>query len=380
MYNLSGQKYWCHLRHENTTIKDGYNNVNKQRTDQDINSLEKTMTSNKDFVCYGLISTAEIGLNAHIPAGKKSMNSEIISISSRNASKAESTAKQYGIQKWFPSYQEQITDPDIDAVINVLPNSLHCEWSIKAAESGKHILCEKPLGLSIKECQRMIDAANINNVLLVEAFTHRWNPHLRKARELISKGTIGTIVTIDASLNFPAKPKNNIRFSNSLGGGALWDVGCYVVYAARYVLAAEPIRVHGVSHDSGNWGVDTTFCGLMQFESGAIANITGSMEELFLCHISINGSNGRIEIPNMFDDSGPIIITTVDCYDCKTEQTITVPAPDRFMVQLDEFSDCILADKHPEFPAYDGLKNTAILQALYKSAHSGQAVDIKFPE
>ena len=338
------------------------------------------MTSNERFVCYGLISTAEIGLKAHIPAGKQSINSEIISISSRSASKAELTAKKYGIKKWFPSYQEQISDPDIDAVINVLPNSLHCEWSIKAAESGKHILCEKPLGLSVEECQRMIDAANINNVLLVEAFTHRWNPHLRKARELISKGAIGTIVTIDASLNFPAKPKNNIRFSDSLGGGALWDVGSYVVYAARYVLAAEPIRVYGVSHDSGNWGVDTTFCGLMQFEGGAIANITGSMEELFLCHISINGSNGRIEIPNMFDDSGPIIITTVDRQDCKTEQTITVPAPDRFMVQLDEFSCCILTEKHPEFPADDGLKNTAILEALYESARLGRAVDVKLPE
>ena len=118
----------------------------------------------------------------------------------------------------------------------------------------------------------------------------------------------------------------------------------------------------------------------MQFEGGAIANITGSMEELFLCHISINGSNGRIEIPNMFDDSGPIIITTVDRQDCKTEQTITVPAPDRFMAQLDEFSHCILTEKHPEFPADDGLKNTAILEALYESARLGRAVDVKLPE
>ena len=337
------------------------------------------MTSNKDFVCYGLISTAEIGLKAHIPAGRQSINSKIISISSRNADKAELTAKQFGIKRWFPSYQEQISDSGIDAVINTLPNSLHCEWSIKAAESGKHILCEKPLGLSVNECQRMIDAANINNVLLVEAFTHRWNPHLRKARELISKGAIGTIVTVDAELNFPTEPKDNIRFSNSLGGGALWDVGCYAVYAARYVLDAEPIRVHGVSYDSGNWGVDTTFCGLMEFEGGAIANIKGSMEELFLCQISINGSNGRIEIPNMFDDSGPIIITTVDLQDCKSKQTITVPAPDRFMVQLDEFSRCILADRQPKFPAHDGLKNTATLQALYESARLGRAVDIKLP-
>ena len=118
----------------------------------------------------------------------------------------------------------------------------------------------------------------------------------------------------------------------------------------------------------------------MQFEGGAIANITGSMEELFLCDISINGSDGRIEIPNMFDDSGPIIITTVDCQNCKTEQTITVPAPDRFMAHLDEFSRCILTEKPPEFPADDGLRNTAILEALYESARLGRAVDVKLPE
>ncbi|MBO69130.1 MAG: NAD-binding protein [Acidiferrobacteraceae bacterium] len=326
------------------------------------------------IVRYGLISTAKIGLNAHLPASRTSKNSEIVSISSRTASKAEAAAKEHGLARWYGSYEEQLADSYIDAVINSLPNSMHCEWTIKAAEAGKHILCEKPLAVSIKECQRMIDAADSNNVLLVEAFTHRWNPHLRKARELIANGVLGNIATIDAALCFNAEPENNIRYSGELAGGALWDAGCYAVYAARFVLSEEPVRVRGIGHDSGGWDVDTTFSGIIEFPSGAIANVTGSMDQPFRCQISIDGSKGRIEIPAMFDDSGPIIVKTSDN---ENKQEITTPAPNRFTAQLDEFSQCILTGKPPEFSAKDGLHNTAVIEALYTSAYSGQAVNIK---
>ena len=219
----------------------------------------------------------------------------------------------------------------------------------------------------------MIDAANANNVLLIEAFTHRWNPHLRTARRLITEGIIGPVATLDSSLCFSAEPKNNVRFSTELGGGALWDVGCYAVYATRFVLSSEPVRVCGIAYDSGNWGVDTTFSGTMGFESGAIAQVTGSLEQPFRCQLSADGPKGRIEIPDMFNDSGPIIIKTKDG---QQKQIISTPAPYRFVVQLDEFSECILTGKKPEFPAEDGLRNTAVLEALYQSAKSGSTVSI----
>jgi len=320
---------------------------------------------------YGLISTAQIGLNAHLPASLASKNSEIVSISSREAKKAKVVAQKHNLQRWYGSYEEQISDPDIDAVINPLPNSMHCEWSIKAAEAGKHILCEKPLATSTKECQRMIDAADRNGVILVEAFTHRWNPHLRKAKQLISDGEIGSVSTIAAALCFRAEPINNVRYSSELGGGAMWDAGCYAVYAARFVMSAEPVRVRGASYDSANCGVDTTFAGILEFDNGAIANITASMEQPFRCQISIDGFKARIEIPSMFEDSGPIIIKTKDGH---SEHTITTPAPDRFTAQLDEFSDCIITGKIPDFPAEDGLRNTAVIEALYESARSGKVI------
>ena len=325
------------------------------------------------FVRYGLISTAKIGLNAHLPASHQSKYSQIVSISSRDATKVQSIAKKHGVSRWYGSYEEQLADPAIDAVINPLPNSMHCEWTIKAAEAGKHILCEKPFAISVEECQRMIDAANANNVLLIEAFTHRWNPHLRTARRLITEGIIGPVATLDSSLCFSAEPKNNVRFSTELGGGALWDVGCYAVYATRFVLSSEPVRVCGIAYDSGNWGVDTTFSGTMGFESGAIAQVTGSLEQPFRCQLSADGPKGRIEIPDMFNDSGPIIIKTKDG---QQKQVISTPAPYRFVVQLDEFSECILTGKKPEFPAEDGLRNTAVLEALYQSAKSGSTVSI----
>ena len=331
----------------------------------------------QDVVRYGLLSTAQIGINAHLKASYDSKNSEIVSISSRTAAKAEAAAKEHGIGRWYGSYEEQLADPDMDAVINSLPNGMHCEWTIKAAEAGKHILCEKPLAVSAEECQRMIDAANANNVVLVEAFTHRWNPHMRMARKLIAEGAIGHVQTVDSVLCFSiAEPEGNVRFSEELAGGALWDAGCYAVYATRFVMSAEPVQVIGMSNDSGNWGIDTTFSGTMKFANGAIGNITTNMEQPFRCYITIDGSKGRIEIPGMFDDSGPIIIKRGDGRNGRQEEIIATPSPNRFSVQFDEFSECVLTGKKPEFPAEDGLRNTAIIEALYKSANTGSSVDL----
>lgn len=331
----------------------------------------------QDVVRYGLLSTAQIGLNAHLPASYDSKNSEIVSVSSRTAAKAEAAAKKHNIDRWYGSYEEQLADPDMDAVVNSLPNGMHAEWTIKAAEAGKHILCEKPLAVSAEECHRMIDAANANNVVLVEAFTHRWNPHMRMARKLVAEGAIGEIQTIDSALCFNiAEPDGNVRFSQELAGGALWDAGCYAVYATRFVMSAEPVQVRGMSHDSGDWGIDTTFSGSMKFANGAIGNITTNMEQPFRCYITIDGSKGRIEIPGMFDDSGPIIIKRGDGRNGEKTEIISTPAPYRFVVQFDEFSECVLTGKKPEYPAEDGMRNTAVVEALYKAANSGTAVDL----
>jgi len=331
----------------------------------------------KNIIKYGLLSTAQIGLNAHLPASIESENSEIISISSRGIEKAKIAAEKYDIKKFFGSYQEQINDPEVDAIINSLPNSMHCDWTIKCAEAGKHILCEKPLATTTDECRKMIDAANANNVILVEAFTHRWNHHLKTAKKIIKNGDLGSVVTTDSSLCFTTNPENNIRFNPSLSGGALWDAGCYAVYATRFVLSEEPIYAKGESFDINNYGVDTTFKGIMEFESGVLSSITTSMNQPFRCHMNIDLTNGRIEIPNMFDDSGPIIIKKGVSDDNIKEKILKVESKYRFVEQFNEFSNCIINGVNPTYPPEDGLRNTAAIQALYKSSRDKKKVKVK---
>ena len=331
----------------------------------------------KNIIKYGLLSTAQIGLNAHLPASIESENSEIISISSRGIEKAKIAAEKYDIKKFFGSYQEQINDPEVDAIINSLPNSMHCDWTIKCAEAGKHILCEKPLATTTDECRKMIDAASANNVILVEAFTHRWNHHLKTAKKIIKNGDLGSVVTTDSSLCFTTNPENNIRFNPSLSGGALWDAGCYAVYATRFVLSEEPIYAKGESFDINNYGVDTTFKGIMEFESGVLSSITTSMNQPFRCHMNIDLTNGRIEIPNMFDDSGPIIIKKGVSDDNIKEKILKVESKYRFVEQFNEFSNCIINGVNPTYPPEDGLRNTAAIQALYKSSRDKKKVKVK---
>lgn len=325
------------------------------------------------IVRYGVISTAQIALNRHIPAARDSASSEITAISSRGEEKARQAAADHNIPKWYGTYDELLADPDLDAVINPLPNSMHCEWTIRAAEAGKHILCEKPLAVTVDECRRMIDAARANNVVLVEAFTHRWNPHLRTARRLIAEGAIGDVTGLDSALTFSiAQPEGNVRFSPELAGGSLLDAGCYAVYACRFVMGAEPVRATGFAFDAGGYGVDTTFTGMLEFPGGAVARVGSSMEQPGRCNLGVVGSEGRLEIPNMFDDGGPLIVRIGG-----EERVEATPAPDRFTAQFDEFSECVLTGKAPEFPAEDGLRNTAALVALLTAARDGVVTDVE---
>ena len=324
-------------------------------------------------VRYGIISTANIAIKSHIPAAHESLNSDILAISSRSEAKAKLVAEEHHIPTWYGTYEDLLVDPNIDAVINALPNSMHCEWTVKAAEAGKHILCEKPLAVTTDEARKMIDAANQNGVVLVEAFTHRWNNHLRSARKLIAEGAIGRLTNLQSIVAWNiTEREGDIRFSPELAGGIMMDGGCYGVYACRFVLGKEPIKASGFAYDSGSYGVDTTFDGLIEFPDGEIAYIHSSMDEPTNVSLTAIGTEGIIEIPEIFNDSGPLVIKTGD------EEIIeAVPTPSRYLAQINEFSECILTGKAPEFPAEDGLANTAALVALLSSARNKTVEDIE---
>jgi predicted dehydrogenase len=323
-------------------------------------------------VRYGLISTARIGFTAHVPAAKLSTKSQIVAVSSRDKKKAEAAAKEHGIPVAFGSYEEMLASPEIDAVINTLPNSMHHEWTIKAAEAGKHILCEKPLSVTMKEAREMAAAAKANNVVLVEAFTPRWNPQMKATRELIAAGEIGEVTSLEAGLTFMVTDPSNIRLSKPLAGGSLMDAGCYAVYAVRFAMGKEPTQAAAFDRKRKGIEVDTTFNGFLKFPGDAVAHVFSSVEGPRQRVFTAIGTKGQISIPDAFSETSPVIIKRES-----GEEVREMKGPNRFQVQLDEFSECVLTGKKPVFPVEDAMRNMAAVIALLDSAAKGRAVPVE---
>ncbi|MDA0676706.1 MAG: Gfo/Idh/MocA family oxidoreductase [Chloroflexi bacterium] len=325
-----------------------------------------------DKVRYGLISTARIGFTAHVPGAKTSPNSEIVAVSSRNLATAQEAAKKHGIPLAFGSYQEMIDSDEIDAVINTLPNSMHHEWTIKAAKAGKHVLCEKPLSATMAEAREMAVVAKENNVVLVEAFTPRWNKQLTTARRLIAEGAIGDVTSLEAGLSFTTANPADIRLSKELAGGSMMDAGCYAVYAVRYAMSAEPVQAMAFDRKA-NGQVDTTFNGFLKFPNGGVGHVWSSLEGPRQRVFKATGTKGIINIPDAFSETSPVIVTKED----GSEQVMEMTSTNRFQVQLDEFSECVLTGKQPQFPPADALRNMASVLALYESVDSKKAVAVE---
>ena len=327
-----------------------------------------------DTVRYGLISTARIGFTAHVPAAKDSPNSEIVAVSSRNLETAQAAAKEHDIPLAFGSYQEMIDSDQIDAVINTLPNSMHHEWTIKAAEAGKHILCEKPLSATMAEAREMKAAAEANNVVLVEAFTPRWTRQLRSIRELVANREIGDIIHLESSVMYPLANPDDIRLTKTLAGGSLMDVGCYSLYALRYVMNSEPIKVMAFDRKRDGVDVDTVLHGLLQFANGAVGDIWCGFDGPRHGSLGVVGTRGSISLDRAaVVETAEVTVTRAD----QKPEVLEMTSTNRYQVQLDEFSECVLTGKTPEFPADDALRNMASILALYESVDTGCAVEVE---
>ena len=225
---------------------------------------------------WGVLSTANIGRAAVIPAIKASSNGKLIAVASRDLEKASKFAVDNQIPQSYGSYEALLADDQIDAVYIPLPNSLHRQWVIAAANAGKHVLCEKPLALNEKECFEMDKAAQINHVKLMEAFMYRFHPQTVKVIQLIKDKAIGDLKSIHSVFTFYVKNKNNIRLSAELGGGSLMDVGCYCVNIIRTLAGEEPVTVQAAA-DWADSGVDELITGILKFESGLTASFSSSL-------------------------------------------------------------------------------------------------------
>ena len=330
---------------------------------------------------WGVMSTANIAQIALIPAIKQSTFGALEVVASRDIEKARSVAGSFGIDRVVGSYEALLEDPNIDAVYIPLPNSLHAEWTIRAAEAGKAVLCEKPLGLSTEEVTRQIEACTKYNVSLMEGFMYRFHPQTRRVQELLATRAIGEVRHVHAHLSvniMRTLDESNIRYRDSLGGGALLDMGCYTVNIARMIFGGEPKRLFGRLDVDLALGVDTSAAGILEFAEG-IATISCSFGADGQGSYRIVGTDGTIEaprgiIPGLGTRAPEGLVVVIDA-DGNRREEIFAPV-NQYSKMVDAFSEAVLNKRSVPLPPEDSLNNIKVLEALSRSSAENIAVDV----
>lgn len=319
---------------------------------------------------WGVISTAKIGTEKVLPAMQKAEFCEIVAIASRNIESAQATAKQLGIATAYGSYEELLADPQIDAIYNPLPNHLHVAWSIKALEAGKHVLCEKPIGLSSEEGQQLVEAGRRHPQLkLMEAFMYRHHPQWQRAREIVRTGGIGRLCTIHTAFSYFNNDGGNIRNMADLGGGGLMDIGCYPISLSRFIFDAEPRRTFGITECDPTFATDRLTSAILDFGCGT-STFTCSTQLVPYQRVNIFGETGRVEIEIPFN--APLDRPCKMWHQRGTEiEQITIDVCNQYGIQGDLFSQAILNDTPVPTPIEDAVSNMKVIEAIFRSAESG---------
>ena len=321
---------------------------------------------------WGILSTARIGMRTVIPAIQQSGNGVVAALASRDRSRAEEAARSLGIPHTFGSYEEMLGSDLIDAVYNPLPNSLHKEWSMRAAAQGKHILCEKPLALNAAEADEMIAAAAKNHVVLMEAFMYRFHPQFTTLKSLLSSGLVGKVQTIRSAFTFRLDDLNNIRLRPELGGGGLMDVGCYCVNMSRLVTGTEPVEVQANAVVGEKSGVDESLAGILRFPDGVMAMFDCGFRTAYREWLSIAGSDGRIDVPRPVKpgkERAEVLLVHED----GSVETLTAPGANHTQLMVENFADAVLLGQPLAYTPEDSRANMRVIDALYESARTASA-------
>jgi predicted dehydrogenase len=319
---------------------------------------------------WGVLSTAKIGLTKVIPALQAARHGRVLGIASRDEAKGRDAARQLGIPRVYASYEALLDDPDIHAVYNPLPNHLHVPWSIKALEAGKHVLCEKPIGLSTREAQQLLDAAKLHPRLkIMEAFMYRHHPQWQKARQLIAEGTIGELRTVHSVFSYWNVDPQNIRNKGDIGGGGMMDIGCYCVSLSRFLFHSEPRRVLGIAEWDPVFATDRMASGVLEFETGT-ATFTCSTQLSNYQRVNIFGTDGRIEIEIPFNAPPDRACRLWHQRDATITEHV-VEACDQYTIQGDLFARAILDDTPVPTPLEDAVANMRVIEAVLASARQG---------
>jgi len=325
---------------------------------------------------WGLLSTANIN-DALIEPIRQAGRSELVAVASRSLAKAQVYAQEKGIPKAHGSYEDLLADPNVDVIYNSLPNTLHCEWTVKAAEAGKHVLCEKPITPTLPELDQIEAAAKANNVTVFEAFMYLHHPQTLQVKDMIQSGQLGDLQLINSWFAYylPPEDSDNIRLNPNLAGGSLWDVGVYPNSLAIVMAnAGAPVEIWA-EQIKGETGVDVSMIGQMKFDNGVVAQISCGFRSPFREGVHIIGDQGIIHIlepwkPGLQGKESHLFFSARD----DTKETLIIPATNPYLAEVEAMEACILDGAEPIVPLSLSRAFLRSVLALYESAESGRVV------
>lgn len=309
-------------------------------------------------IAWGILGCARIARSQFIPAIQRCDNARLQAVASRDPARLAELHDQCGDFTDYASYEALLADPEVQAIYIPLPNSLHCEWAIRAMQAGKHVLCEKPLALNSVEVARMIQTAQDCGVLLMEGFMYRYTERMRLIGEILQSGALGEIRSINSTFRFLLDRVNTIKEKPELGGGALYDIGCYPLSLISLITDGTPISVAAECVQQN--GVDINLSAILRYDNGLIASLHCGFNAFGAMHTTITGTKGRLEAPDTFlNDAGTMTLhTTAGC------QEIAIPVSDRFGAEVRDFSAAILENRQPLVSLEYSLRNMQTLDQI----------------
>ena len=324
---------------------------------------------------WGVLGAARIAVTKVVPAMQRGRFCEVVALASRDRAKGEQAARTLGIPRVHGSYEELLADAEVDAVYNPLPNHLHVPWSIRAMEAGKHVLCEKPIGLSVAEVEELLRARDRTGRRVQEAFMVRTHPQWLGVRELVRQGRIGTLRAVASFFSYFNEDPANVRNVAEYGGGGLLDIGCYPITIARFLFDAEPRRVAGCLELDPRFGTDRLASGVMEFGAGQ-SIFTCSTQVAPYQRVQVVGTRGRIEVEIPFNapPDSPCRVFVDDGRDLRgaNVETLSFATCDQYTIQGDLFSQAILEGTPVPIPLEDAVANARVIAAVFRSAGSGR--------
>ena len=320
-------------------------------------------------VKWGILSTADINKRL-LPGAQESDEVEVLAVGSRDAARAREFAEKWGIPRAYGSYEELLADPDVEAIYIPLPNTMHCEWSIRALEAGKHVLCEKPMSRHPADVEAAFDAADREGRLLTEAFMYRHNPQTKRLQELVTSGVIGELRLIRSTFSYSLYDAENIRLRTDVEGGSLMDVGCYCVSGSR-LLGGEPEVVSGQQF-VGSSGTDWVFAGTMQFPGGVLATFDCGTSLPERDELEAVGAEGSLFVDDPWHCLNPVI----ELRRGGEVERIEIEPVNSYRLEMEDLSAAIRGQGTPLLGREDAVQQAHVIEALFRSAETGSQVTL----